>query len=335
MKKTIMTAAAISAVLILTQMTACSVTPNGGSDQKLHIVCTMFAEYDWTKQLLGERAADADIKYLLENGSDLHSYQPTALDIADISSCDLLIYVGGESDRWAGEAAESAANQNIRVISLLDVIGDDVKTEELKEGMEAEEEHEADPGHDHTHDDSEKEIDEHVWLSVRNAKKICSAIADQLCFLDSQNQQLYRDNLSAYTEKLDKLDNEIRDMIARAAQKTLIIGDRFPFRYFTDDYGLDYYAAFPGCSAETEASFQTIVFLAEKMNECGAGTVFTMENSDGKIAQTIIENTAEKNQSISVLNSLQSVTAEQITAGATYISMMEENCRVLKTALYS
>ena len=190
-----------------------------------------------------------------------------------------------------------------------------------------------DHDHDHEHEEGEVEYDEHVWLSLKNAKTLCKEIADRLSILDSANKDAYKANLDTYTAQLDKLDGDFKALVDGASQKTLVFGDRFPFRYFVDDYGLDYFAAFAGCSAETEASFDTIVFLAEKMDELGCGTIFTIENSDHKIAQTILDNTKAKNQNIAEMNSLQSVTKDQISSGATYLSLMQENLAVLKSAL--
>lgn len=309
--------------------------------EQLSIVCTIFPEYDCVKQVLGDHASHAEITYLLDSGMDLHSYQPTAMDMAKIADCDLFVYVGGESDEWAEDELAEAVNPDMQVINLMKVMGDAAKEEEVKEGMEhdhdhdhEDEEHEhEDEEHDYEHEEGEAEYDEHVWLSLKNAKMLCAEIADRLSILDSANKDDYKANLDSYTAQLDKLDGDFKALIDGASQKTLVFGDRFPFRYFVDDYGLDYFAAFAGCSAETEASFDTIVFLAEKMDELGCGTIFTIENSDHKIAQTIIDNTKAKNQSIAEMNSLQSVSKDQISSGATYLSLMQENLAVLKSAL--
>ena len=233
----------------------------------------------------------------------------------------------------------------MKAINLLETVGDSVRTEEIKEGMQAEDEHEhhhdddddeedhdEDHDHEHHHDD-EPEYDEHVWLSVKDAKLICAEIADKLCEIDVQNADTYKSNLAAYTAELDALDSDFAALAENAKEKTLIFGDRFPFRYFTDDYGLDYYAAFVGCSAETEASFETIVFLARKADELGAKTIYTIENSDKSIAQTIINSTASKDQTIAELNSLQSVSMAQADGGDSYISLMRRNYDVLKETL--
>ncbi len=343
-KKTIAYTAAAAILLGLTacgessaqQETAESSKAESNADavtgEQLSIVCTIFPEYDWVKQILGDHASHAEITYLLDSGMDLHSYQPTAMDMAKIADCDLFVYVGGESDEWAEDALAEAVNPDMQVINLMEVMGDAAKEEEVKEGMEHDHDHEHEED-EHEHEEGEAEYDEHVWLSLKNAKTLCTEIADRLSILDSANKDAYKANLDAYTAQLDKLDGDFKALIDGATQKTLVFGDRFPFRYFADDYGLDYFAAFAGCSAETEASFDTIVFLAEKMDELGCGTIFTIENSDHKIAQTIIDNTKAKNQKIAEMNSLQSVTKDQVSSGATYLSLMQDNLAVLKSAL--
>ena len=301
-------------------------------EKHLNIVTTIFPEYDWVREILGDNAENADLTMLLDNGVDLHSYQPTAQDILKISTCDLFIYVGGESDGWVSDALQEAANKDMKVIDLLDVLDDAVKEEEIVEGMEAGEEH--GDGEDEEHEEEEgPEYDEHVWLSLRNAKVLCEAITNALTEIDPDHAADYRSNLTSYSEKLDALDAAFQSAVDSASRKTLLFGDRFPFRYLVDDYGLSYYAAFAGCSAETEASFRTITFLADKADEFGLTSVLTIESSDQKIAQTIIQNTKEKNQNILTLNSMQSVTSNDVAAGSGYLSIMESNLDVLKEAL--
>ena len=496
-------------------------------DKSFSVVCTIFPEYDWTKEILGEHADDAEITYLLDNGVDLHNYQPTADDILKISSCDLFVYVGGESDEWVENALAEANNEDMKVVELMDVLGDSAKVEELKEGMqedehehdhdhskevstfeddevkdrslsdwagewqsayplvldgsldeawehksedgsmtaeeykdyytigyktdissvkidgdnitftyddgktvssdyeytgyfiqnwstgtkaamyrfeavdkesgapvyiefndhmiepekaehfhlrmsnesydaivdpegnwptffdaaldpdevcdevighghsdedEDEEEHEHEDEHEHHHEEGEEEYDEHVWLSVKNAKTICGAIEKELEAIDPDNAADYKANLESYTAKLDELDNSFKTLVDSASSKTLVFGDRFPFRYFVDDYGLDYYAAFIGCSAETEASFETIAFLAEKVNELDCGTIFTLENSSKDIANSIIS-ASGKSAEIAELNSLQSISADDIANGTSYLSIMQKNYDVLAGVL--
>lgn len=297
---------------------------SSAADEKLKIVTTIFPEYDWVKEILGENAENAEITMLLDDGVDLHSYQPTMEDILKISTCDLFVYVGGESDQWVDDALAEATNPNMKVINLLDQLGDSVKEEEVIEGMEEEKE---------TGEEEEPEYDEHVWLSLKNAKILCESIAEVLEKIDPDHAKLYQSNADQYTKKLDELDWEYQAVVDSAAQKTVLFGDRFPFRYMVDDYGLSYYAAFVGCSAETEASFETIAFLSQKMDELQLKNIFTNEKSDQKIAKAILGNTKDKEQQILMLDSMQSTTSEDVSNGTTYISVMENNLNVLKEAL--
>ena len=278
------------------------------------------------REILGDKADHAEVTMLLDNGVDLHSYQPTADDIIKISDCDLFLYVGGESDGWVEDALKEAINQNMKVINLLDVLGEQVKEEEVVEGMEGEEDEESE-------DEDEPEYDEHVWLSLKNAETLCNAITDALETIDPANKDAYAANAASYLEKLAALDGEYQTVVDNAARKTVLFGDRFPFRYLVDDYGLSYYAAFAGCSAETEASFETISFLAGKVDELGLPCVLTIEGAQHKIAETIVQNTAKKNQSILTLDSMQSTTSTDVANGTTYLSVMESNLDVLKQAL--
>lgn len=322
------------------------------NNSTLKIVTTIFPEYDWVKNIIGENPANADITLLLGSGADLHSYQPTVDDIITISTADLFIYVGGESDEWVDDALSQAVNKKMTVINLLEVLGDSVKEEEFVEGMQAEEEHhhegeEADEHHHdegeedddedadghHHHDEEEAEYDEHVWLSLRNAAIICDHIAEALEKLDAQNAAVYKANAASYISKLNALDKKYTQATATAAKSTLLFGDRFPFRYLVDDYGLNYYAAFIGCSAETEASFETIAFLAKKVDELSLDAIMTIEGKDHRIATTIAGNTKTKEKKILTLDSMQSTTKKDIQNGTTYLSIMEQNLEILKEAL--
>ena len=476
----------------------------GESDSnKLSVVTTIFPEYDWVKEILGDKAGSTDLTMLLSSGVDLHSYQPTADDIVKISDCDLFVYVGGESDGWVESVLKNADNKNVKVINLLNVLGDSVKTEETVEGMQ-----ETEHAHDHSKEvstfedhevqdrslsdwagswqsaypfaldgtlddafaamaeegemtadeyktyyqngyktditnigiegdhiaftyedgkkvgsdykyigyyiqnwstgtkaamyrfeavdrtsgapiyiefndhmiesaapehfhirmsnesfdaivdpekswptffpadmtgedlcehmeghDHEEEADEHVWLSLKNAKTLVDAISNALQELDPDNKDAYAANAAAYIEKLSALDGAYQSAVDGAARKTVLFGDRFPFRYLVDDYGLRYYAAFAGCSAESEASFETVSFLAKKVDELKLPCVLTIEGKSHKIAETIVENTAEKNQKILTMDSMQSMTSEDVANGTTYLSVMEQNLSMLKEAL--
>ncbi len=494
---------------------------NKSSSEPFSVVCTIFPEYDWVKEILGDHTENVEISYLLDNGVDLHSYQPTADDMMKISTCDLFVYVGGESDEWVEDALAEATNKDMKVINLMDILGDSAKVEELKEGMQEDEhdhdhdhskevstfeddgvrdrplsdwegdwqsayplvldgsldeawEHKAEDGsmtaeeykdyytkgyksdynaisihddhikftdkdgkvtesdykytgyfiqdwstgtraamyrfeavdkesgapvyiefndhiiepekaehfhirmsnesydsivdpegnwptffdaalspdevceevighghsdededeeeHEHEHEEGEEEYDEHVWLSVKNAKMLCAEIEKNIEAIDPANAADYKANLDSYVAKLDELDGKFQTLVDGSSVKTLVFGDRFPFRYFVDDYGLDYFAAFIGCSAETEASFETIAFLADKIKELDCKTIFTLENSSKDIANTIIS-TSGKSVDIAELNSLQSVSKDDIAGGASYISLMQKNYDVLAGVL--
>lgn len=333
MKKII---AAATALLVAAGMfTGCGASekPTAQGD-KLKIVTTIFPEYDWTREILGDQSERAEVTMLLDNGVDLHSYQPTADDLIKIAECDLFIYVGGESDGWVESALASTSNPDRAVINLIDTLGDSVKLEEVVEGMqETEHDHEEDEGHAHDADEQEAETDEHVWLSLRNAQAVCQKIAEKLGEIDPEHEQAYTQNALAYIDQLAALDVKYQAAVDAANNKTLVFGDRFPFRYLTEDYGLDYYAAFVGCSAETEASFETIRFLAEKTDALGLSHVLTIENPNHKIAETVVANTSGKNQQVLSMDSMQSVTSKDVAAGATYLSIMEHNLDVLTQAL--
>ncbi len=302
---------------------------NIAGGDSLSIVTTVFPEYDWVMNILGDNPANADVTLLLDNGVDLHSYNPTADDIIKISACDMFIYVGGESDGWVDDALKEAVNPDMVVINLLDVLGDSVKEEEVVEGMEAEEEEEEEG----EEGEEEVEYDEHVWLSLRNASKLCTAIEEGLEKIDASNASVYKSNLSSYTDKLNVLDEKYEEAVSAGSKDTVLFADRFPFRYLVDDYGLNYYAAFVGCSAETEASFETVLFLANKVDELSLHTVLTIEGKDHKIADTVISSTLYKDQKIATMDSMQSCTSQDVKNGVTYVKIMEDNLEVLKEAL--
>ena len=296
---------------------------------QLKVVTTIFPESDWVREILGDNMNNSEVTMLLDNGVDLHSYQPTADDIVKISDCDLFIYVGGESDGWVEDALKNATNKDMKVLNLLEVLGDSVKSEETVEGMQKEEEEHEQDGEEH----EEEEQDEHVWLSLKNAKVLANAISKSFQELDPDSKDTYAANFDAYAKKLSALDNQYQKMVENATRRTVLFGDRFPFRYLVDDYGLSYYAAFVGCSAETEASFETVSFLAKKVDELKLPCVLTIEGTQHKIAETIVQNTTEKNQNVLTMDSMQSTTSKDVANGTTYLSVMEKNFDVLKQAL--
>lgn len=305
-----------------------------GEGKKLKVVTTIFPAYDWSKKMLGKNAKNADITMLLDDGVDLHSYQPSAKDIAKISKCDVFVYVGGESDEWVKDALKEATNKKMVVINLMGKLGKSVKNEEVKEGMQAEHDHDHDKDKDHDHEHGEEpEKDEHVWLSLKNAKVCCAAISKALQKVDPENKDLYKQNLKDYSKELSDLDKEYKKTVDSAKSKTLLFGDRFPFRYLVNDYGIEYFAAFVGCSAESEASFKTVKFLAEKVDALGLKHIMTIEKNDHKIAKTIIKNTKAKNQDILTMDSMQATTGKDVKDGATYLDIMKNNLKVLKKAL--
>ena len=317
------------------------------SQKKISIVATIYPQYDWIKNILGERINDVDLKLLIKNGTDLHSYKPSAQDIATIAKADLVVYVGGESDEWIEKALAATPKDGRIALNLMKALGDHVKKEEIVEGMQAEEHHEhgeeaeehehehhehAEKHEDEHHHHEEVENDEHIWLSLKNAWILVNALAQSLSKVDSANSSIYTANAVLYNAKLWEMDKEFATAISGASQKTVLFGDRFPFRYLVDDYGIKYYAAFVGCSAESEASFETVTFLAGKMDSLQLPAIFTIDGSNGKIARTILDASKKsKNAQVLTLNSMQSVKGNQ--SGDDYLSIMRDNLEVLKKAL--
>lgn len=308
-------------------------------DRRLKIVATTFPQYDWVRQILGERADDTELLLLLDDGTDLHSFQPSVEDIANIADSDLFIYVGGESDSWVHDALESTHNDHRVLINLLEILDSHVKNEEVVEGMEHHHDHEHEEDHEHEHEEAHEheheheEADEHVWLSLKNAILINDKIVEALSELDPYHANEYKQNGEVYTDKLSALDDKYQQALSDTRTRTLVFADRFPFRYLLDDYEIEYYAAFSGCSAEVEASFETVIFLAKKVNELELSHVMTIESSDLSMARTVIENTVTKDQEILVLDSMQSITSEQVASGISYLSIMEKNLQTLQEAL--
>lgn len=303
----------LASLLLLTA--ACGAAQPPAKGDGLSIVVTIYPVYDWVRNLLGD--TDADVTLLMDGGADMHSFQPSAADIVKVSSCDMFVYVGGPSDDWAADALAEATNPDMIVINLLDILGDRAFEEEITEGMAAD------------GDDEGPETDEHVWLSLRNAGLFCRAIADALAQLDPANGSTYAANADAYCAELDRLDADYAALTGAAAFDTLLFADRFPFRYLTEDYALTYYAAFAGCSAETEASFETVAFLSGKLAELGLPAVLIIDGGDGRIAETIADSSG-LDVPILTLDSMQSTAAAD---GASYLEIMEQNLAVLDAAL--
>lgn len=304
---------------------------NSEETKKLSIVTTIFPAYDWVKQVVGDNK-NVEISFLIDKGVDLHSYQASAADIAKITDSDLFVYVGGDSDDWAEDIIKE--NPNLNYINMVDSIGEAALAEELVEGMQDEEEHdnesEEHANEEGEHEDGEEEIDEHVWLSIKNAETIVSAIEAKLAEIDPDNKAEYEKNANDYLAKLDELDKEYKDTLSSIQNKTIIVGDRFPFRYLVNEYGIKYYAAFKGCDAGSEASFETVKFLANKMDELNMTDIFIIDGSKGDLAKTIVENTKDKNAKVLVLDSMQSTKSSD---NASYLDIMKKNLEVLKEVL--
>ena len=315
-------------LLVLTLIASFSLAVFSGcganTDGKLKIVVTIFPIYDWVMEVLGDKAANAEVTLLLNSGADLHSYQPSVADMVAVAEADLFIYVGGESDDWVEDALKNATNKNMVTMNLLSLLGENAKTEEIVEGMEHDQEEE---------EEEEEEYDEHVWLSLKNASFYVDLIAKNLATLDRENAESYQSNAKDYGAKIDVLDARYAEAVAASPRDTLLFGDRFPFRYMIEDYGLKYYAAFVGCSAETNASFQTMQFLIGKANELQVKVILKIENSSSQIAEEIRNGSNAKDQEIKVLDSLQSATSKEYAEGRTYLSVMTSNLEVLRAAL--
>lgn len=320
MKKIILllsTVLLLSITLIGCGLTKPSVSKN--DSDKLSIVTTIFPQYDFTRQIIGKKA---EVTMLLPPASESHSFEPTPQDIIKIQNCDVFIYVGGESDSWVEGILESMDTSKIKIITLMDSV--DVVEEEIVEGMEEEEE-DSDEGETH-----ETEYDEHVWTSPRNAKIIVQKISDILCETDLANADTYKKNTADYIKKLDELDKKFVTTVAEAKHKTLVFGDRFPFRYFADTYGLDYFAAFPGCSTETEPSAETVAFLIDKVKAEQIPAVLHIELSNKKMANSIAEPTKAK---VLLLHACHNISKSDFEAGKTYLDLMNDNVETLKEAL--
>lgn len=351
---------AFAAVMAVLCLTANSVF--AAQAPRLRVITTTFPLYDWTRQILGKQLKDVELIQLQDNGVDLHNFQPSVRDIARIAQCDLFVFVGGESDEWAEKALRSQRNPRRIAVNLLTELGDAAREEAHLEGMEEHDhdhhhdakhdqdhdkkhdldhdkkhDHDQDHGkkaeHDHDHDEEEHELDEHVWLSLRCASRLCQAIAAKLAQLDPAHAAEYQANCKAYVAKLAALDRRYAAMVKSAPQKNLLFGDRFPFRYLADDYGLHCFAAFSGCSAETEASFKTIAFLAGKVDELKLPAVMVLENRHHKIAETVVKTAKSKGVKIITVDSLQSSTSRDAAQGKTYLSVMDNNLVAFRVAL--
>ena len=296
-------------ILLLVFFTGCNST---NKDTKYIIVTTNFPGYDFVRAIIKD-VDDISVKMLISPGGEIHSYEPTPEDIINIEKADLFVYVGGESDEWVDDLLDNNNIDKSKVVKLMDLVNT-VYEEEVNEVSEEEEE----------------ELDEHIWTSPKNAITIVQKLSKNIIEIDKDNKEKYEINENRYVEELTSIDNEIQEVVKTAKRKELIFGDRFPFRYFTDLYGLKYYAAFPGCSSETEASAKTIAYLIDKVKSDDIPVILKIELSSGKVSEAIQKETGVK---ILELNSAHNISKEDFDKGITYVDIMKKNIEVLKIAL--
>jgi len=308
----------LSVSLCIGMLTGCmGLQPEEEKDTgRMQIVATDFAPYDFARHAA---SGAADVTMLLAPGEEAHSYEPTPRDMLKIQNCDVFVYTGGESEEWVSDILDDL-DQQITVVRLMDCV--ELYEEEAVEGMEAEE-------HEHEHDE-EEEYDEHVWTAPANAIKITKALGKAFEKADPKHKAVYQENTESYTEQLRELDQAFWDVVDHAKRKTLIFGDRFPLRYFVEEYGLTYYAAFPGCASDTEPSAKTVAFLIDKVKEEKIPVVFHTELSNQQMTDTICEDTGAVKREF---HACHNITKEQFEQGLGYLDFMWENVEVLKEAL--
>lgn len=303
-------------------------TPIEQGADKVSVVCTTFPQYDWVMNLLGEARGEFDVSLLVKNSADIHNYQPSAQDMIAMKEADLFLYVGGESDAWVADLMKADMTMSDKSVSLVGALGDAALVEEIVEGMEHDHDHEHGEEHDH-----EEVLDEHVWLSLENAEILCQYISGRLQELAPEQAEVIAENTAEYINALHDLSAEYQEMVDESARNALIFGDRFPFRYLTEDYDLEYYAAFAGCNAEVEAGFDTIIGLADKVDELDVPCVLVIDGSDKSLAEAILNTAVDGDREILVLDSMQSVSWEDILQGTNYLDIMKANLEVLRKAL--
>lgn len=313
-------------------LSGCSRTPSPDENGQTILVCG-FAQYDWVNNILGENPSGIAVERLNESSADMHSYQPTVADMVKIADCSLLIYTGGESEFWIDEAILSSGKTDSSCLSLMEIFeGPEKLCENYGDALsEHEHEHEADSEDEHEH-----EADEHLWLSLKMAPVFIEKITESICALDETNTLYYRKNSEDYIKKITNLDSSY-ESVADAARKTgrnlIIVADRFPFAYLTEDYHIEHIAAFPGCSAETEASFATILSLSDAVDRYLPGAVLILKKSSPDLAHTVINNSDVKDLPVLFLDDMQSVTPKDIEEGCSYISVSEDNLAAIRAAL--
>ncbi len=310
---------------ILIGFSGCGVAPVEHTLDDIRIVTTIFPPYDFAREIAG---GNAEIHMLLKPGTESHSYEPSPADILLVESCDLFIYNGGESDTWVEALLQNIDTSNLRILKMMDCVQG--LEEEAVEGMQSVHTHKHEHHHEEEFHPESAEYDEHVWTSPENAIRIADSICRELVEIDEGHAELYQKNTVAYTDKLKQLSGKFRDIVNNGNRYTVIFGDRFPFRYFAEEYGLDYRAAFPGCSAESEPGAKTVAYLIDKVRQEQIPYIFYIEFSNQKIAKSIQEETGAEPL---LFHSCHNLSADEMKQGVTYLELMEENAENLKEAL--
>ena len=341
MIKRIIAASVLALMLILSG--GCGHTEDSTNSNTVTVLCAAFAEYDWTRNILGENPGNVDLQLLNASGMDMHSYQPSVADMVKIADADLVVYTGGESEFWIEDALESSAADaaDRQSLSMMEVFEHNHElADRYSSDGDEDHNHDHDYGHGHetagdeaSHESHIHSTDEHLWLSPVMASAFITEITEAICVLDPHNEDYYRSNASSYTEKIRQLNDSFKEVADAAGYNTILFADRYPFKYLLEDYGLRHVAAFPGCSAETEASFETILNLSETMDNMALDSVIILHKSSPDLARTVISNSGHPDAEILILNSMQSVTAKDIECGASWISIMNENLASLRQAL--
>ena len=320
-------------ILLISVISCASSCGNSDYDNgKIKIVCTLFPQYDWVRSIVGN-SNKIEVSLLIQNGTDPHSYQPTAADILTVTNCDMIIYSGAESDKWIKEALSDDKYDNIVRIALCDIPS--IKLHDIS-STSGEHSHEKEFGHSHDHGtDSHGVLDEHVWLSLHNAIIATRHISEAICKLDRENEGKYIENSEKYISSLLSLDEKFKFEIEKIDKhdRFIIFADRFPFIYLLSDYHVSFQAAFDGCSADTDADFETVLTLIKEADTHSVSCVAVTESSDKSLANTVINSAKRNDMKIITLNSLQSINKNDIDNGATYISVMRENLENIMLAL--
>lgn len=294
---------------------------NGQQEDRLQVVTTIFPYYDFARQVAGEYA---DVSLIVPAGMDTHSFEPTAADMVALGKADVLIYNGGEMEQWVAQVIEAADNRELLADEMMSHV--DTFEEEIVEGMEEEHEHSA----EESHEEETAEQDEHIWTSPANACKLVEQIADDLSEADAGNSEIYQKNAEEYIKKIQAVDEEFRKIVEESERRYLVFGDRFPLRYFVEEYELEYSAAFAGCSADTEPSADTIAYLTDKVKEEHLPVVLKIELTSARVAEAIAEASGAK---VETFYTCHNVTEEQLRTGESYVSLMQKNAETLKEAL--